>query len=180
MKSVMEKCISVGSCEKVKVKVKVEVEGKVHPRTGHEGPEGCRGNACSTTLSLTSALDGVGGQRHAQPALLPGKTRCPLYRRLGGPQGRSGWVRKISIPGPASPQGSPCRLSYPGPQGSLCGVKMNYFTVEMSDRTHKRNMVPQYLKCGCDSEKRPNVLLFVFRYRTAVSSLFCIMFIFCR
>ena len=48
------------------------------------------------TLSLTSALDGVGGQRHAPAALTPGKTRYPLYRRLGGPQGRSGQVRKIS------------------------------------------------------------------------------------
>jgi hypothetical protein len=28
---------------------------------------------------------GVGGQSHAQAALLPGKTRYPLYRRLGGP-----------------------------------------------------------------------------------------------
>jgi len=28
--------------------------------------------------------------------LTPGKTRYPLYRRLGGPQGRSGQVRKIS------------------------------------------------------------------------------------
>jgi hypothetical protein len=29
----------------------------------------------------------------------PGKdTRCPLYRRLGGPQGRSGRLRKISPP----------------------------------------------------------------------------------
>jgi hypothetical protein len=39
---------------------------------------------------------GVGGQRHAPAALLPRKTRYPLYRRLGGPQGRSGRVRKIS------------------------------------------------------------------------------------
>jgi len=29
----------------------------------------------------------VGGQRHAPAALPPGKTRYPLYRRLGGPQG---------------------------------------------------------------------------------------------
>ena len=29
-------------------------------------------------------------------ALPPGKTRYPLYRRLGGPQGRSGRVWKIS------------------------------------------------------------------------------------
>jgi hypothetical protein len=27
----------------------------------------------------------VGGQRHASAALPPGKTRYPLYRRLGGP-----------------------------------------------------------------------------------------------
>ena len=39
---------------------------------------------------------GVGGQHHSPAALLPGKTRYPLYRRLGGPQGRSGRVRKIS------------------------------------------------------------------------------------
>jgi len=41
-------------------------------------------------LSLTSAMDGVGGQRHAPAALTLGKTRYPLYRQLGGPQGRSG------------------------------------------------------------------------------------------
>ena len=28
----------------------------------------------------------VGGQRHAPAALTPGKTRYPLYRRLGWPQ----------------------------------------------------------------------------------------------
>jgi len=41
---------------------------------------------------------GVGGQRHAPVDLPPGKTRYPLYRRLGEPQGRSGQVRKISPP----------------------------------------------------------------------------------
>jgi hypothetical protein len=40
----------------------------------------------------------VGGQHHAPTALPPGNTRYPLYRRLGGPQGRSGRVRKISPP----------------------------------------------------------------------------------
>jgi len=50
----------------------------------------------SCTLSLTSALDRVGGQLHAPAALPPGKTRYALYRRLGGLQGRSGRVRKIS------------------------------------------------------------------------------------
>ena len=39
---------------------------------------------------------GVGGERHERAALPPGKIRCPLYRRLGMPQGRSGRVRKIS------------------------------------------------------------------------------------
>ena len=41
---------------------------------------------------------GVGGQRHVPTALPPGKTRYPLYRRLGGPQFRSERVRKISAP----------------------------------------------------------------------------------
>ena len=39
----------------------------------------------------------VGGQLHAPAALFPGKRPgSPLYRRLGGPQGRSGRVRKIA------------------------------------------------------------------------------------
>jgi hypothetical protein len=42
----------------------------------------------------------VGGKRYAPAALPPGKTRYPLYRRLGGPQGPSGRVRKIApLPG---------------------------------------------------------------------------------
>ena len=41
---------------------------------------------------------GVGGQRHARATLPPGKNRYALYRRLGGPQGRCGRVRKISPP----------------------------------------------------------------------------------
>jgi len=49
-----------------------------------------------TTLSLTSALDGVGGQRHGPAALTPGMIWYPLHRRLGGPQGRSGRAWKIS------------------------------------------------------------------------------------
>ena len=41
----------------------------------------------------------VRGQRHAPAALYPsGKTRYPLYRRLAGPQGPCGQVRKISPP----------------------------------------------------------------------------------
>jgi hypothetical protein len=38
----------------------------------------------------------VSDQRHAPAALPQGKNRYPLYRSLGGSQGRSGRVRKIS------------------------------------------------------------------------------------
>jgi len=42
----------------------------------------------------------VGCQRHPSAALPPENTRYPLYRRLGGSQGRSGQVWKISPPPP--------------------------------------------------------------------------------
>jgi hypothetical protein len=41
----------------------------VHKRTGQEGPAGYV--RYSSTLSLTSALDGVVGQRHSPVALPP-------------------------------------------------------------------------------------------------------------
>jgi hypothetical protein len=44
---------------------------KVRPRTDHEVPE--MGKRFISTLSLTSALDRVGGQYHAPAALFPGK-----------------------------------------------------------------------------------------------------------
>jgi len=74
-----------------------------------------------STISLTSVLDRVGGQRSAPAALPPGKTRYPLYRMLGGPQGSSGRVWKISSPtgirSPDHPARSESlyRLRYPGP-----------------------------------------------------------------
>jgi len=53
---------------------------------------GAGGEEVSSYSFLTSALDGVSGQRHAPAALYPrGKDpRYPLDRRLGGPQSRSG------------------------------------------------------------------------------------------
>jgi hypothetical protein len=48
---------------------------KVHSRRGHEGQEGVY--LYSFTLSLTSALDGVSGQRHASAPLHPVKSRYP-------------------------------------------------------------------------------------------------------
>jgi hypothetical protein len=76
--------------------VRQRQESKVRPRTGHEDPQGEK--MYNFTLSLAPMLDGVGGQRHAPAAFLPGKTWYPLVRRLGGPQGLSGRVRKTSPP----------------------------------------------------------------------------------
>jgi len=72
----------------IKAKVK-------HPRTGHEGPEGSRGIA----LLFHDLGPGWDWVVHAMPlATLPPRkeTQYPLYRKLGGPQGRSGQLRKIS------------------------------------------------------------------------------------
>ena len=54
---------------------------------------------------LTTTLE-VGEASASRPAALypPGKTRYPLYSRLGGPQGRSGQVREISSPLEFDPQ----------------------------------------------------------------------------
>jgi hypothetical protein len=79
------KLLSSHSLIRVKVKVKINLE---------QATKGQRGR----TFPLTSALDGVGGQRYAPAALPPGQSRYPLYRRLGGSQGWSGQVRKISLP----------------------------------------------------------------------------------
>ena len=37
----------------------------------------------------------MGGQRLDPAALPSGKTRYPLYKRLGRPQGRSGWENLV-------------------------------------------------------------------------------------
>ena len=61
---------------------------KFTPEHVMKAQRGSRGKA--VLLSSTWALDGVGGQRHA----------VPIYRRLGGLQGRSGRARKMSsLPG---------------------------------------------------------------------------------
>jgi len=62
---------------------------------------------------LTTALEGgEGSASRPGRSLPPGKTRYPLYRRLGGPQGQSGQVRKISPPtGIRSPDHPACSQS---------------------------------------------------------------------
>jgi hypothetical protein len=58
----------------------------------------------------------LGGQRHAPAAWPPGKTRYPFYSKLGGPQGWSGRVRKVSPPPGFDPRTiQPLANCYPGP-----------------------------------------------------------------
>ena len=54
---------------------------------------------------MTTAIEGGEGSA-SRPcrSLPPGNTRYPLYRSLGGPQDRSGQVRKISPPPGFDPQ----------------------------------------------------------------------------
>ena len=85
----------------------------------------------NSTLSLTSALDGVGGQRHSPANLPPGKTRYPLYRRLSGPQGRPGQVRKISPPPGFDP-----RTVQPVASFVCKGSSLNKLTVLSARQTH--------------------------------------------
>ena len=94
-------------------------KGKVHPRTGHEGPE--LEQRYSYTLSLTSALDAGGWSMPRPSCFTPAnETQYPLYSRLGGPQGQSEKVWKISPPTGIRSLDCPARskcyqLSYFGP-----------------------------------------------------------------
>ena len=77
-------------------------KGKVHPITSHKDPEGEQ--MYSSTLSLNSALDGVGGQRHA-PAALPGTHCIGSWMGPGNVMDGCGksHPHRDSIPGPSSP-----------------------------------------------------------------------------
>ena len=69
--------------------------------------------------SKTSALEGdEWSAAHPAHLLPPGKTRYPLYRRLGGPRGQSGQAENLAPTGIRSPDfparsQSLYRLSYP-------------------------------------------------------------------
>jgi len=112
--------------------------GSVHTRTGNKGSE--EGQRYSSTLSLTSALDRGGWSTPRSYCFAPWKeSRYPFYTKLGGPQGRSGRVRKGSsynyIRSPDRPASTESlyRLSYPGPCSRLC----------VEDKsTHARNETP--------------------------------------
>ena len=129
-------------------------KGKGLPRTGHEGPEGEQMYSC--TLPSTSALDGGGWSSPPQTtvALPPGKTRHTLYRRLDGPQGRSGRVRKILPPtgirSPDRPARSKSlyRLSYPGPSVQADTVlKFQFVSFEIIKQ--RTGSATDLLRCDC-------------------------------
>jgi len=72
----------------------------------------------------------VGGQRHALTALPPGKTRYPLYRRLGRPQDLSGMVQKVLPSLAFDPRTvQPVASSYSGPYVICVDVKVRKITV---------------------------------------------------
>jgi len=95
--------------------------GKDHPVADHGRAR--RVYKCSSTFSLILALNGGGWSTPSPARLTPEKvTRYSLYPRLGGPQSRSGLMRKISFPpgfdSPDRPALSESLygLRYPGPR----------------------------------------------------------------
>jgi hypothetical protein len=87
-----------------------------------------------TTLSLTSELDGGEWSCHAPAALPLGRTQYPLCRKLDGPQGRSGWVCKVTHTHTHTPPGfdpwtvqlvaSQC-TNYTIPAHTFCNMSRN-------------------------------------------------------
>jgi hypothetical protein len=81
----------------------------------------------------------VSGQQHNPAALYSwGKTRYPSYRRLGGPQGRSGRAENLAPTGIRSPD-RPAhsqllyRLGYPA-HGRYCTVRQFWFSFPCINR----------------------------------------------
>ena len=80
--------------------------GKVHPKTGHKGPE--RELSYSSILSLTSALEWKRVVNATSQSLYPLEIDpVPIVKEVGRPHGRPGRLQKISrhqdsIPRPSS------------------------------------------------------------------------------
>jgi hypothetical protein len=74
---------------------------------------------CLYSFKTNRTKIGWGVSVTPRPLFTPRKTRYPLYRKLGGQQGRSGQVRKISsqdsIPGSSSPLSVAILTTLPGP-----------------------------------------------------------------
>ena len=94
-------------------------KGKVHPRTGHEGPQGEQ--RYSSTLSLTSALDGVGANATPRPLYPRERDPLPILQEAGQVPGPV-WTgaENLAPTGVRSPDRparseSQFRRRYPGP-----------------------------------------------------------------
>ena len=79
------------------------------------------------------------------PPLPPGKTRHPLYRRLGGSQGRSGRTKNLVPTGIRSRTVQPVaqslyRLSY---QAHCCQIQINF---NFLDRFSKIHSISNFMK----------------------------------
>ena len=99
------------------VKVKVTIVQALRLCTGRTAHRRSRGIAL--LFHDHGTRRGEGSASRPGCSLSPRKDQYPLYRRLGGPQGRSGQVRKISPPPGFDPRTRPARsqslyrLSYP-------------------------------------------------------------------
>ena len=82
---------------------------------------------------MTAALDGVIGQQHAPAALYPReRPGTHIYRRLGGSQGRSGRVRKLSPPPEFDPRTvQPVAIPCPGPKAIWMFVPISTSFIEI-------------------------------------------------
>jgi hypothetical protein len=94
---------------------------------------------------------GEGSVSHPGRSLPPGRTLYPMYRRLGGPQGRSGQVRKISPPlglnsrtvQPIGSRYTDCGIPAHTPN---CGVyEMFYLSDHVCSRINCPPIYPWYL-----------------------------------
>ena len=91
------KCIDQWRYLKIgKVKVKRTTAQALRLCTGRTARRGSKGIALPFHDHDMRSV--WGSASHPGRSLPPGKTRYPLYKRLGGPQGRSGKVQKISPP----------------------------------------------------------------------------------
>jgi hypothetical protein len=93
----------------------------------------------SYSFMATALKGGEGTASRPGRFLPPWKIRYALYRRLGGPRGRSGQVRKISPPPGFDPLNRPARsqslyrLRYPANLMTFCAmlsVGLSFFSME--------------------------------------------------
>jgi len=116
---------------------------------------------------MTAVLEGSAA--HPGRTLLPGKTRYPFYRRLGGPQGRSG--RAINL----VPTGIRSRTVQPGRAENLVPTGIRSRTVQPVAQSLFRLSYPTHILCICSVTEITSIGLvqaapFVFVCANAASS----------